>query len=87
MLLVVALVAGAVAVQQQDQAERNATRALATPQSPRGETSAEARRARRLALSTDDIDESMLLAVAGVRLDDSPETRSSLLAALVDTRS
>ena len=33
-------------------------------------------------MTTDDIDMSMLLAVAGVRLDDSPETRSSLLAAL-----
>ena len=40
------------------------------------------RRAGARSLTTDDIDESMLLAVAGVRLDDSPETRSSLLAAL-----
>ena len=82
-LLASALGAGVVAVQQQDQAERNATRAVTNAAAAvDAETSAEARRASALALSTDDIDESMLLAVAGVRLADSPETRSSLLAAL-----
>ena len=75
-LLVGALVAGALAVQQADRAERSTTRAVAN------ETAAEARRAGALALVTDDIEESMLLAVAGVRLDDSPATRSNLQAAL-----
>ena len=75
-LLVVALSAGLMAFQQQDRAEDNAAAATAA------ETSAEARRAGASALITDDLDESMLLAVAGVRLDDSPETRSSLLSAL-----
>ena len=75
-LLVVALSAGLVAFEQQDRAEDNAAAATSA------ETTAEARRAGASALSTDDLDESMLLAVAGVRLDDSPETRSSLLSAL-----
>ncbi len=75
-LLVAAIVAGGIAVQQKGNAEDNATAALTA------QTSAEARRAGARALSTDDIDESMLLAAAGVQLDDSPETRSSLLAAL-----
>ena len=75
-LLVAAIVAGGIAVQQKGNAEDNATAALTA------QTSAEARRAGARALSTDDIDESMPLAAAGVQLDDSPETRSSLLAAL-----
>ena len=75
-LLVVALSAGLWAFEQQDQAKDNAAAATVAG------TSAEARRASALALSADDIDESMLLAVAGVRLADSPETRSSLLSAL-----
>ena len=78
-LLVAALGAGLVAFQQQDRPkQRTAVPAAAVD----AETSAEARRAGALALTTDDIDESMLLAVAGVRLADSPETRSSLLAAI-----
>jgi WD40 repeat protein len=82
-LLVVALSAGLVALEQQDRAERNASRAVANAAAAvASETRAEARRASALALSSDDIDESMLLAVAGVRLADSPETRSSLLAAI-----
>ena len=75
-LLVVALSAGLMAFEQQDRAKDAAAAATAA------ETSAEARRAGASALITDDINESMLLAVAGVRLADSPETRSSLLAAL-----
>ena len=75
-LLVLALVAGALAVQQQGEAEENA--ASATQEA----TSADARAASAKALVSEDVAESMLLAVAGVRLDDSPETRSSLLAAL-----
>ncbi len=75
-LLVVALAAGLTAFHQRDLAEGNAAAATAA------ETSAEARRVGASALTSDDMDESMLLAVAGVRLDDSPETRSSLLAAI-----
>jgi DNA-binding SARP family transcriptional activator/WD40 repeat protein len=75
-LLVLALAAGLTAFQQRNRAEESADAASAAG------TSAEARRAGAAALSTEDKDESMLLAVAGVRLDDSPETRSSLLAAL-----
>jgi WD40 repeat protein len=41
-----------------------------------------ARQAGARALITEDIDESLLLAVAGVTLSDSPQTRSSLLATL-----
>ena len=57
-------------------ADANAAAALSA------ETAAEARRAGARSLATDDIDTSMLLAVAGVRLDDSPATRANLLAAL-----
>ncbi len=75
-LLVAALIAGALAVHQKGRAEDNAVNAVAAG------TAAEAGRAGARALATDDVDTSMLLAVAAVRLDDSPETRSSLLAAL-----
>lgn len=57
-------------------AQENAATAL------REATAADARRAGARALVSKDIAESMLLAVAGVRLDDSPETRSSLLATI-----
>ena len=75
-LLVVALVAGLLAVRQSGLAEENAANAVAA------QTSSDARAAGARALVTDRIDTSMLLAVAGVRLDDSPATRSSLLATL-----
>ena len=75
-VLVLAVIAGGFAVVQKGTAEDNAATAI------RAATSAEARRAGSRALVSEDIDESMLLAVAGVRLDDSPETRSSLLGAL-----
>ena len=75
-LLVAALIAGTLAVRQADRADTSAEAAMAA------ETTSEARRVGALALSTNDIDMSMLLAVAGVRLDDTPDTRSSLLAAL-----
>jgi len=75
-LLVLALAAGGVAGVQSDRANDNAAKALAN------ETAAEARKVGARALVTEDIDESMLLAVAGLRLDDSPETRDSLFAAL-----
>ncbi len=75
-LLVAALVAGLLAVRQADQARENADAAAAA------QTRSDARAAGARALVTDDIDTSMLLAVAGVRMDDSPATRSSLLATL-----
>jgi WD40 repeat protein len=76
LLLVIALVAGGVAVHQRNVADDSSNAALAS------ETAAVARRAGANALVTADIDRSMLLAVAALRLDDSPETRSSLLAAI-----
>ena len=75
-LLVATVAAGAAALRQTDRADANAAAALSA------ETAAEARRAGARSLATDDIDTSMLLAVAGVRLDDSPATRANLLAAL-----
>ena len=79
-LLVVALVAGVLAVRRPtvpttgtgDTGHRADDNALA----------ADARRVGAKALATDDIGMSMLLAVAGARLDDSPATRSNLLAVL-----
>ena len=68
-LLVVAAAAGALALRQTRVAEDNAT-------------AAEARNAGARALVTDDIDTSILLAVAGARLDDSRATRANLQAAL-----
>lgn len=75
-LLVLALGSGFMAFQQRDLAEESAAAATSA------ETRSDARRVGASALITDDLAESMLLAVAGVRLDDSPETRSSLLSAL-----
>ena len=75
-VLLVAVVAGVFAVEQRDMAEDQAAAAVAAG------TVADARRAGARALATDDLDEAMLLAVAGVQLDDSVETRSSLLAVL-----
>jgi WD40 repeat protein len=75
-LLVALLVAGGLALRQADRADTNAARALSA------QTSAEARRAGARALATDDIDLSMLLAVAGVRMDDSTATRANLQAVL-----
>jgi WD40 repeat protein len=68
-LLVLVLTAGVAAVRQADRAHA-ATRA------------ADARRVGAEALSTDHIDTALLLAVEGLRLHDSPDTRASLLAAL-----
>jgi DNA-binding SARP family transcriptional activator/WD40 repeat protein len=75
-LLVLALAAGGIAVHQSQRAGDNAARAEAST------VAAEARRAGAQALTTADIDVSMLLAVAAVRLDDSPATRDSLQSAL-----
>jgi WD40 repeat protein len=68
-LLLVAVVAGLLAVREARVAEHNAE-------------VADARRLGAQALAAEDIDQSLLLAVEGVRLDDSPITRANLLAAL-----
>jgi DNA-binding SARP family transcriptional activator/WD40 repeat protein len=69
-LAIVALGAGAVAWQQSRQADRQATAAVA------GRLGAQA-------LTEPRLDRALLLARAGVSLDDSPATRGNLLAALV----
>ena len=75
-LLLAALAATVYAAHQGRVADRNASAASLA------ETEAVARAAGSAALVTDDLDESMLLAVAGVRLDDSVDSRRSLLAAI-----
>ena len=75
-LLVLALIAGALAAVQSDRANENAARA---------EQAAVASDARRVGVRsqiTDDMSLSLLLAAAGARLDDSPETRTNLVTAL-----
>ena len=75
-LLVLALVAGILAAIQSDRASENAAQAEQLA------VSADARRVGARAQLIDDISLSLLLAAAGVRLDDSPETRVNLLTAL-----
>jgi WD40 repeat protein/DNA-binding SARP family transcriptional activator/energy-coupling factor transporter ATP-binding protein EcfA2 len=69
LLLVGALIAGLVAVQQAGRADEAATGELA-------------RRIGARALLTENISQSILLAAHGVRLDDSPEQRANLVAAM-----
>jgi WD40 repeat protein len=102
--LVVAIVAGLLAVRQADRAdrtaelaEREAARAdrtadeaaesaaaaeLAAERADKTAIEADARRVGTQALVTENVDESLLMAVAGVQLDDSPGTRANLLTAL-----
>ncbi|WP_191278919.1 nSTAND1 domain-containing NTPase [Nocardioides flavus (ex Wang et al. 2016)] len=75
-LLVLAVVGGVVAIAQRDRADDNAAAAQAS------EIQAVARRAGASALVASDIDTSLLLAVAGMRLDPSTGTHNSLLAAI-----
>jgi WD40 repeat protein len=75
-LLVAALVAGGLAVRQADRADQSADAARVAA------TRAEARRAGDRARATLEVDRALLLAVEGVRLDDSPETQANLLAVL-----
>ena len=75
-LLVLALVAGVLAAVQSDRASDNAAQAEQLA------VSADARRVGARSQLTDDISLSLLLAAAGARLDDSPETRANLLTAL-----
>jgi WD40 repeat protein/DNA-binding SARP family transcriptional activator/class 3 adenylate cyclase len=74
--LVVAVVVGSVAVSQRKRAsdEADAARTEAVR--------ADARRVGAQALLAEPIDESLMLAVEGVRLDNSPDTRANLLGAL-----
>ena len=75
-LLAVSIVAGALAKTAADKADRSAR--LADQQS----VAADARRLGAEALRTPTMDLAMLLAVAGTRLDDSPDTRNNLRAVL-----
>ncbi|WP_410791097.1 BTAD domain-containing putative transcriptional regulator [Kribbella sp. C-35] len=75
-LLVGALIAGLVAVNQAERADQQATAAQ------RAATSELARRVGTRALLTEGISHSLLLAAHGARLDDSAETRANLLAAV-----
>lgn len=82
-LLVLALVAGGIAAVQSNRAGRNAADARNAAESARhAAVSADARRVGGGAQLTDDISLSLLLATAGARLDDSPETRANLVTAL-----
>ena len=69
-LLVLAVIAGVVALDQRGNARAEAT-------------AADAQRLGAQALAEDDLDRSLLLARQGVALDDSPQTRGNLLAALL----
>jgi len=75
-LLLLAVAGAGVAVFQWDRAGDNAAAAAAS------EVRAVARRAGASALATGDIDTSLLLAVAGVRLDPSTSTANALIAAI-----
>ncbi len=68
-LLAVSIVAGALAFTARDRADQQAV-------------AADARRLGAEALRADDLDRSLLLAAAGVRLHDSVDTRTNLLATL-----
>jgi DNA-binding SARP family transcriptional activator/WD40 repeat protein len=69
-LLALALVAGVVALEQRGSARQEAV-------------AADAQRLGSRALAENDLDRSLLLARQGIELDDSPQTRGSLLAALI----
>ncbi|HEY7722341.1 MAG TPA: BTAD domain-containing putative transcriptional regulator, partial [Pedococcus sp.] len=75
-LLAAAIVAGTLAIAAAERADQQAAAA-----SDRARA-ADARRLGAEALRSDQLDRSLLLAVAGVSLDDSPDTRTNLLATL-----
>jgi DNA-binding SARP family transcriptional activator/WD40 repeat protein len=82
-LLVLALVAGGFAAVQSNRAGRNAAEASAAATAARqADTSAAARQVGARAQSAEDLSLALLLAAAGARLDDSPETRLNLTRAL-----
>ena len=74
--MVGALIAGFLAVGQAGRADRQAAAAQ------QAAVAADAGRAGAKAVVQSDIDTSLLLAVAGVRMKESPESRANLLAAL-----
>ena len=76
LLLAGALIAGVVAVRQAEEADRQ------TAAAERAAVRELARRVGTRALLVEGISHSLLLAAQGVRLDNSPETRANLLAAL-----
>jgi DNA-binding SARP family transcriptional activator/WD40 repeat protein len=69
-VIAIGVLASAVAVQESQRAD-TATAAVAAERAGEGAT------------SDNDVDRSLLLAVAGVQVDDSPETRANLLTALM----
>ncbi len=75
-LLIAALVAGLLALDQADEARTSRGAAL------RAATAEEARSVGSRALVSPDVAQSMLLAVEGVRIEDSPQTQANLLAVL-----
>ncbi len=75
-MMLVALVGGAAAAQARGTARQQARRA------EQAALSADARRVAGLALTAPDIETSSLLAVAGYRLQDTPDTRNALLSVL-----
>ncbi len=74
--LVLSVIAGVVAFGQRNEARESTEEAVAA------QTAAEARRLSTLALTVDDFDQALLLAVEARHLDDSVDTRSNLLAVL-----
>ena len=82
-LLVLALIAGGTAVMQSNRAGRNAAQARDAAETARlSAVAADARRVGARSQLTEDISLSLLLAAAGARLDDSPETRVNLVTAV-----
>lgn len=82
-LLVLALGAGGLAAVQSERAQENAADARAAAESASAAAiAADAGRVGARSQLTDDISLSLLLAVAGAQLDESPETRVNLLTAL-----
>ena len=84
-LLVLALIAGGIAAVESNRAGRHAADARAAADTARqAAVSADARRVGARSQLTDDLSLSLLLAAAGARLDDSPETRVNLVTALAE---
>jgi DNA-binding SARP family transcriptional activator/WD40 repeat protein/tRNA A-37 threonylcarbamoyl transferase component Bud32 len=76
--MVIALVAGVVAVNQRDRANDQRDRAEAQERTAR----ARALAGQALAMEDDDLGQALRIALAGYRTDDSVETRNALLAAV-----
>jgi DNA-binding SARP family transcriptional activator/WD40 repeat protein len=76
--MVVALIAGAVAVHQRDQADEQRDRAEAQERTARARVLA----GQALTMVDDDLGQALRIAMAGFRTEDSPETRNALLSAV-----